>query len=322
MTADPRSDLCADAISWHLRLHDGGADDWEAFADWLAVDPARSEAYDAVALADRAIAPALADWTHPATAANDDMPATSSRQWRRGWIAVGAAAAAVVAGFIALPAIMAPRTYQIATAAGEQRMIRLDDGTRIALNGATRITLDRSNDRHAVLDTGEAAFTVTHDASGPRFTVALGDDIVEDVGTMFNIVRGPGGHLIEVAQGSVIYNPGREAVALRAGQTLRDPAGDAPVVVSSRAPAEIAGWRYGRLAYRDTPLAMIAEDLARSVGVLVSVDPAIATRSFSGTIRLDADRQRMFARLGAVLDARITRSGEGWTIGPRDSAAD
>ena len=45
-------DIQAEAIAWHIRLRDGGAADWDAFVRWLEADPARSAAYDAVALAD------------------------------------------------------------------------------------------------------------------------------------------------------------------------------------------------------------------------------------------------------------------------------
>ena len=58
MTERERDELKAEAIAWHLRLRDDGAEAFEAFALWLDADPARSDAYDAVALADAELAPA------------------------------------------------------------------------------------------------------------------------------------------------------------------------------------------------------------------------------------------------------------------------
>ncbi|WP_309662477.1 DUF4880 domain-containing protein [Sphingomonas sp.] len=62
----------AQAISWHIRLRDGRAEDWDEFAEWLALDPQHSVAYDEVALGDRDIDPALATWANSRTAQAKD----------------------------------------------------------------------------------------------------------------------------------------------------------------------------------------------------------------------------------------------------------
>jgi ferric-dicitrate binding protein FerR (iron transport regulator) len=55
----------AQAIAWHIRLHDGRAGDWEEFAKWLALHPEHSTAYDEVARGDGDLGPALVSWAVP-----------------------------------------------------------------------------------------------------------------------------------------------------------------------------------------------------------------------------------------------------------------
>jgi transmembrane sensor len=144
-------EMQAEAIAWHLRLRDGGAEDWDSFTQWLEADPARAKAYDAVALADAEITAEA----FPPVAANDDWQ--DGRQGRRArW---GAALAALVAlvllGWLAVPWLSpAADRYDIATAAGQQRTVALGDGSAIAMNGGTRIVLDRNNARFAELVSG------------------------------------------------------------------------------------------------------------------------------------------------------------------------
>lgn len=59
MVPETDDQIRADAIGWHIRLRDDGADGWDAFVRWLEQDLAHSDAYDAVALADAELEPVL-----------------------------------------------------------------------------------------------------------------------------------------------------------------------------------------------------------------------------------------------------------------------
>lgn len=320
MALEPGLELRAAAIGWHVRLRAERAEDWDAFVEWLAENPAHSDAYDAVVLADADLEPAMAAWSAKPSAANDDGAEEGWFKGRRRWFGgVGAVAAALVVAVIASPFLKTSH-YDVATAPGEQRILQLDGGSRIALNGATRVMLDKNNPRFAALDEGEATFVIEHDPKRP-FTLELGADRVQNVGTLFNVIRDKDGQTIEVAEGAVLYNPGREAILLEAGQTLSDRAGASRITVSRKDAATIAAWRRGRLAYRGTPLSEVAVDLARNLGTPVVVAKSIAGRRFSGTIQIDRNQDRMFARLAAVLEVDARRTERGWMIGPRVRAA-
>ncbi len=152
------------AISWVIRLRDAGAEEWEAFTRWLEADPSHLAAYEEAAMADLEAEALPSRRPRPILPAEAPLP--SRRVGRRTFVGWGVAAALV--GAIGVAALQpGENLYAVATGAGEQRMVALADGSRIHLNGSTRLVLDRDNARFARLDEGEALFSVVHDDSRP-----------------------------------------------------------------------------------------------------------------------------------------------------------
>jgi len=318
MTNEAAEALSDAAIGWHLRLADGSGEDWEAFTAWLEQSPAHASAYDAIEALDAEAGAVVAAAVPPSlVAANDDTP-VRSRLW---WFG-GAAVAASVAGAMLLGSQGLPgrEVYRIESRPGQTRHVVLASGDTITLNGDSRVMLDRRNVRFAALERGEASFGITHDAAAP-FLVEVGDDRIQDVGTEFNVARGEDGVRVAVAKGVVVYNPGREAVRLGAGQVLSDPGGDGAVVLTRVDPANVGAWRSGRLSYDAAPLSQVAVDLSRATGQRVRVAPALADRRFSGTIRISASRDVLFGDLAQMLGAEARREHDGWTLVARPRAA-
>lgn len=308
MTDETR--IRADALDWLIRQRDPAFAEWEAFADWLEADPAHVDIYQAMAAADADMADLIAT-APPPPAAPLLLPPVTRRRFG-GWVG-GAVAASLVAvtGYTLLPS--RPDPYSIATMAGERRSVTLADGSRIDINGATRITLDRRNPRLATLDSGEALFTVVHDERLP-FIVHAGGAELRDVGTVFNVVSDDSGLSLGVAEGAVVYNPKREAVTVDAGNTLRVHPGDPVVTLGHADPATMVAWRQNRLVYDGAPLGLVAADIRRNLGLAVVVSPDVAARPFRGVIVLDRETDRFLARLGPLLDVTVERGQQGWVL--------
>jgi transmembrane sensor len=307
-----------EAIGWRIRLRDGGPEDWDAFVAWLEGDPARSAVYDEVALADTGLRPDMLPAQPARSAANDDQAHPFERRGGRRWAsALAAVAAVLLIALVAWPWLSADSgLYEVATGPGRQLSVKLGkDGGTVALNGASRVRLDRGNERFAELVSGEALFSLRHDPARP-FTLLAGGHEVRDTGTVFNVVRDGGFLSVEVAEGSVLFDPAGAALPLRAGETLamRDTGGR--IVLGRKAPQAVAGWRRGQLSYNQAPLADVARDLSRSMGMHVELDPRIAGRSFTGTIRIDASPSLTMERLAATLGMQARRIGRGWLIEP------
>jgi len=303
----------AAAIGWVIRLRDAGPDEWAEFTAWLEVDPAHGPAYEEMALADRdwgALRPAM-----PAPAAQAWTPSEMPVQW--GWASrrtfLGGAIAAALVGMIGYGAL-APdgSAYAVETGAGEHRTITLADGSRIDLNGATRLMLDRDRPRFARLEQGEALFTIVHDPDSP-FEVAAGDDLLRDVGTVFNVERERDRLEVGVAEGAVLFNPDDEAVALDPGMALRRLTGRPPELLRRESDA-VTGWREGRLSYASATVGEVAADLSRNLGVVVTADSGVAQRTFTGVIVLDRNSEGAVDRAAQVLGVGAQRTGDGWTL--------
>lgn len=303
-----------EAVAWFIGLRDPATADWDGFMAWLEADPAHNGLYEAVALADGDYAGLIDAAALPQP--SNDNPQIDRRKIGRfaGWATAAAAVVVVAAGYPLLSP--APATYAVETGLGEHRSVQLDDGTRIELNGNSRLTLRKGDNRYASLDRGEAAFTVVHDEQNP-FTVHVGADRFQDVGTVFNIVRDGGMIETAVASGAVVYNPHGEAVRIDAGHVLRSSPDGASMTLGAISPTEVAAWRQNELIYKNATLGRVAADLSRNLGMPIRIAPDIAARPFSGVIRLGGDQATLFPRIAALLDVTITHESNGWRLSSR-----
>jgi transmembrane sensor len=320
MASKPKPDILAEAIAWHLRLKSGIDRDWDEFVEWLERDPSHSEAYDKVEAGHAAMtAEAFSGAAEPAPiAANDEEP---RRRWsaRRFAMALAAVAALFLVAIIAVPMLMPTSDrYEVATAPGERRSVEIADGSSVMLNGATRVILDRGDPRFAELVAGEATFAVRHDAGRP-FTVIAGDHRIQDIGTSFNLTHDRSEFAVEVIEGAIVYDPHRAAVRLSAGQTLRV-IGNARPVLSRQDPQGLAGWRHGRLSYTEAPMSRVASDIARTLGVEVTLDRDLSDLPFTGSIRIEQNPGATIDGLAGSVGLRARRTGRGWIIEPHARA--
>lgn len=312
MVNDPRA--VQEAIDWLIRQRDPAFDDWESFTAWLEADPANAEAYAELAARDEAIAESLslAGLTNGAHV-QDNAP-RRYEVGRRGALAGLMAVAASAAALFGAYQFWDQRSlYPVATPPGIQQTLTLAGGTVVTLNGGTRLTLDRDDPRYAELIQGEALFAVVHDAERPFRVTVEGAELV-DLGTRFNVLHERGLTEVAVSEGVVMYNPGREAVRLTAGKRLRTADGDRSLQVSDIDPAVVGSWTEGRLVYDNVPLAMVASDLSRTLGITVRADPKVAARPVTAVVQIPEDRDQLAPRLEKLLDITVRRSNGDWIL--------
>ena len=307
-----------EALDWARRIYDPSFVDWDGHTAWLETDPRNIDAFDKACLTmETATVDLVAPEAHAASPmpTNDNAiePLAARHGWGRWGAGLGLAIAASFVAVIAVPSMMhgGAQPYLLQTGAGQQRSVVLPDGTTIALNGDSRLRLDRRNARVAVLEQGEAFFTVKHDAAHP-FAVRAGDATFQDIGTAFDVVHRAGFTQIGVREGAVLYDPDGAAVRLQGGQSIRI-ANNAATVQPIDSEA-VGGWRSGRLLYRDATLGEVAGDVARNIGEPVAVDPALAERHFSGVVIIDPDRRLMFQRMAMATGIEIRHTPRGWRM--------
>ena len=322
--ADPTDQACA----WVVRMHadDVGEADWLALETWLGEDAAHRRAYDDAerlwAAVDAYRGPILAgldsDLEAQAAKTPSDVVDLGRRRrmrsgWRRWALAGAPVAAALAAGVLLIGPGLDGRAVSYVTAPGQTREVTLKDGTTIAMNGGSRLTV-RLTDKVRSVEMGqaEAAFDVTHDPSRP-FLITVGESRVRVIGTAFNIRRDAASTRVSVARGIVqvadLRDPVR-AVRLTVGETVsRDDATNRAVVTRGDADSAQA-WRAGRLIYRDRPLSDVATDLSRAFAAPVTVSPDAASLRFTGVLEL-SDEARVVARLEGFMPVTAYRTAAG-----------
>jgi transmembrane sensor len=325
-----------DAAAWLLRLEspDAVEHDWLALQTWLEAAPEHRKAFDRVERVSAELALSASDLLRALDVRQTVSPPPSRRRGARRarafgriWTAAGlaAAAAAALMVFVAVqpPTPVSADLYQ--TAKGEDRVLNLDDGSRIHLNSGSRIAVRlQQKARHVDLTEGEAAFEVTHDPDRP-FTVAVGEREIRVVGTEFNVLNHQGRLRVTVRSGVVaVEAPGRavqaEPVLLHAGDQLDHQPG-ANVWTVQRVDPEVAfAWRNGDLVYVDQRLDEVVRDLNRYFPTPVRVVGSAANLRFSGVLRIDTE-DAVMRRLQAFLPISAEREGEGVTLRQRQAAS-
>lgn len=331
MKSRPSSDsaILEQASAWAVRLSadDISDADFEALDAWLALAPEHGPAltlaqglWDALdedrpALDAALVRSAPSKLSSLVTGAGPRRLG-GGRPWRLAAAGLTAAAAAVVA-LVIVPGIDG-RTIVYTTAPGEQKTVTLADGTTIAMNGGSTLSVRFSaEERRVEMESAEAAFDVAHDAYKP-FRVVVGESKVEVLGTAFDIRRDADATRVSVSRGVVrvsdLADPTHSVRLTRGQEVEREDRRGALDVVAT--PAETAGWRTGRLVYDDRPLADVVEDLNRAYARPIRLAGDVADLRLTGVLELD-DQAKVIRRLEAFLPVSASDRGGVIELRPR-----
>jgi transmembrane sensor len=279
--------------------------DWLDFESWLAASPAHLRAYEAVE----------ALWSELDAVARPSTPIAFGRAPPRrrmaGWIAALAACvvAAVGVALATRQPAAPPAVYE--TARGQRRTVELADGSRLTLNGATRVAVRLSRgEREVDLARGEAAFDVAKDPRRP-FVIAVGERQVRVVGTEFNILRDGRTMTLTVRRGAVEVRSAPEPASaliarLGAGERLVHHPGSAPDQVAAADPATAFAWTEGRLIFRNERLEDVAKVLNRYLETPLMVADDVRDVRVTAVLALD-DEAVMLGRLAEFLPIKVAR---------------
>jgi transmembrane sensor len=219
-----------------------------------------------------------------------------ARRWRlpggarRRLIVAGAAAALALTvglGWTAWSRMHGSRDYR--TDVGEQRVVELPDGSRIALDCQTRLSVRMTTDARVIeLDQGQAEFSVAKDPQRP-FRVETGGQTIVAVGTSFTVeyveqivrVALLDGYL-DVTSPVLPATQASEQPTVGAGRTVHMVAGEALEVdpngqttINPKADLDAAvAWRQGKVMFRDEPLGAAVRRLNRYTRLQLELDDA------------------------------------------------
>jgi transmembrane sensor len=164
------------------------------------------------------------------------------------------------------------------------RDVDLADGTRITLDSHTQIHVSRDG-RLARLDYGRAFFNVHHDEAHP-FAVKVGDMVVSDIGTHFEIRQAGDVTAVTLVEGKVRVTRGNASTDMNPGSRLTLSGGQQ--TVSTLDAGRQTLWQSGMVSADDVPVAEIVAQYNRYLArPIVLKDPALGALRISGEFRLD-----------------------------------
>ncbi|RIA45765.1 FecR family protein [Hephaestia caeni] len=310
------SEIVERAIAWQQAIA-GDDMDWAAFTAWLEADPRHRDAFDDIALINRAVdshRDALRILLRPDDSKAADEAAERPSTGRRWFLGIGIAAALTLA--VGLPLIQSQEDQSIAYATdpGATRNVALDDGSQLALSADTAVSVDHRQHR-VTIGHGAVYFDVRHDPARQLVIEANGYHIA-DIGTRFSVDLA-GDHVsIAVAQGSITVTP-------PAGDPFRLDAGDAvsggqdgAVARANVAPDAVASWRRGRLTYDNASLARVANDISRYTGKRIAIATTAGDRRFSGVLVI-GDGSHLVSDFAAVADLAVQHGPDRIVLSPK-----
>ncbi|MDR3508881.1 MAG: FecR domain-containing protein [Caulobacteraceae bacterium] len=241
-----------------------------------------------------------------------------------GWGLGATAALALLVVVSPLRPATPPTPTVYATAKGEHRTVRLADGTVADLSGGSRILVSLTKGhRDVTMTEGEVAFQVVHDPNQP-FTLRVGDRMLRDIGTEFDVRRGAGEVAVTVREGRVDVGPGADPTApmipVVAGRQLRHRDGADQSTVAEVAADNVFAWKRGLLIYQDQPLRVVLDDLNRYFPQpLRLADPKLADLRFTGALTVDGEKPTV-QRLAALMSLSAAETGDAITLGPNPAS--
>ena len=308
------------AIAWQLCLDCGNGSDVEQaeFTKWYSANDEHARAWLQLGMLDHRFS------TASVPARNALLKARTGVQERVRKIGSGLASVALACGL----ALFAGKNYlpidywmaDQRTATGEQRQLRLADGTLLNLNthSAVDVRFDDST-RRIILQEGEIMVETGHGDPRP-FIVQTRDGSLRALGTRFMVKREDDGTRLSVLQSRVeahpensveqtIYNEGQQVLMHRdrLGQML---------AVSPGADA----WTRGMLVLDNVRLADMVSELNRYQRGHLGVDPEVADLRITGSFPLNNIELALNA-LMPTLPVQIQQRTPWWvTVSPKPLA--
>jgi transmembrane sensor len=310
--------IAEEAADWVVRLssNDASADEQLEFVGWLKRSPLHLSAYLGVERTWAALGKIDVSRRIDVTALLTE-PDSNVRQLgaaslrshapaRRHTVirALAACALLACAGLIWFQLQLANR---YTTGIGEQRTLRLSDGSTVVLNTDTAVRVSFTDAlREVRLLHGEALFNVAKNRSRP-FRVRSHDVIAQAVGTSFVVRSKSSDTVVTVIEGEVAVADYEQmqiaaptivpalAVHVTAG-TRADVSGDRQVRTARVAnPAAVTSWRSGRLIFDGERLADVVAEFNRYNQVQLVLEASqLSDERISGVF--DADQPLALAR--------------------------
>ena len=312
------ANILEEAADWMVRLHSGSAtsEDRAALAGWRKRSAAHEQAWQRA----QDFLGSFRDV--PADIARTALERPNTRRQMLAKLAVFAAAGPVAwAAWEEVPWREWQADYR--TAVGEQREIRLADGTLLILNTATALNIDYSSTQRVVhLQSGEILIETAPDNAPTHrpFIVQTAAGQMQALGTRFTVRHDGTQSHIAVFEGAVEVRPADTASSLRLAAGEQVSFSQNVLGQPTSAQASASSWRNGMLIVRQMRLADLVAELDRYRPGRLHCHAEVADMRVSGAFPV-LDTERSLALLQDTFPLRIEAFTRYWvTLRARDDA--
>lgn len=307
MTDNPKDQ----AIHWMLRQRAGDMDEaeWDAFTLWLEASPEHPRLLDEVQAADDALEAARSELAQPQIAANENLPEAeveplpqpaNDNQLRRALPFLGLVAAALAV--FAIWPTAAPTPVLYTTEPGEMQTVALGDDITLTINGGSEVAVIEEETR-VTIARGEVAFDIDSAEPSP-LRVEVGDLVLTDYGTVFNVILSEAFVNVAVAEGVVGINPDTSSVEVKAGEQVTQSLSGGALIRSEVDVETVGTWAQGRLEFDNTPAPEAAAMLERTIGAKVSLASGLRNETLTGSLIVSDNEREMVTQFAAILGAQ------------------
>jgi transmembrane sensor len=305
------------AIAWQLSLDSGNPVEREEFAKWHAAHEEHARAWHQLGMLDQRFSVA----SGPARTALLQSRESIRRRVRKLGSGVASLVAVIGLALFAGDRYL-PIDYWLAdqrTATGEQRTLRLTDGTLINLNthSAIDVRFDEKQ-RLIVLQEGEILVETGHGDARP-FIVETREGSLRALGTRFLVRREDDGTRLSVLQSAVAAHPqsSSEEQILREGQQVLMRGNGLGPITAFNLGAD--AWTRGMLVVDNARLEDLVHELARYRRGHLGLDPEIADLRITGSFPLH-DTDKALNALLPTLPVQIEQHTPWWvTVAKADT---
>lgn len=267
------------ALTWFVALQDEACDEdlHRRFRIWLAQDEANLQAYEQ--------AQRLWGQLDGLKQAQSRMRVSRRKRSQPSMTQFGCVLLLIAGLSSALWQDYSVQPLEWQTAAGEQRVIELADGTKIQMNGASRLSAKVTWWRREVnLLQGQALFDVHHQ-SFPCFTVQVHATQIRDIGTRFDVQILADETQVSVLEGEVelVSRSAWQGQQIIAGFGSRFDKNGIVKPIKALNPEQAVAWTQGRMILNRTPLSEVVDALQCQHNLnFVFTDRDIARQTVSG----------------------------------------
>jgi transmembrane sensor len=178
-------------------------------------------------------------------------------------------------------------TNTLTTPRGNKFTIVLSDGTKVFMNAGSTLQYPQifNGSERIVKLTGEAYFEVAHNKKSP-FKVQVRDQIIEDIGTSFNVNAYEDESFVSVTliEGSVKIEKNKNQVVISPGQNALTSESNSAISVKQADLESDLAWKSDLFHFENVQLPEVLKQIARWYNLEIEYEGNIPSKTINGEI--------------------------------------